>query len=763
MKNAVRIISLILVLVFAFTACSDKNEGTGTEANSEYHTIDNIGEYTIIRSDDANDDTKRASVAIYNAIKEKFGVELSIGSDFVKNGEQIPVGTKEILVGYTNRPESEAHRYSDYTVCYVNDRIVINGGSAAAVTEAVNWFIANCIKDTVTVPSTAYKYSATYALDGVSVSGGALLKDYFVESVEGSSDNYLRQWLGENAGCYNVAGENLIRVKRNKALLVNEISVTMSDKDILLEVSPYLENEDMVVERFVKLIEDRTANEVLLSGKENVEMSNYLIATGSAIAEWRKETDQRIAEILTTSNMSIPSNATVYYVSNNGNDSADGRSPATAWKTIGKVNTLTNADAGSYVCFERGGLWRGEELLARAGVTYTAYGEGDKPMLYGSPEDGADPDKWIETSVENIWYYKGSESMKDIGCVVFNHGEAVGIKAILRYDGAYIYNHTTNKLFDNTWKDLDTDLHFYHETGGKLYIYSEENPAERFDSIEFNVNKNVISVGSRSGVHIDNLCLKYAGHHGISAKTCSDLTVTNCEIAWIGGSIQDGAYHNLDNGKAQTRLGNGIEIYGGCDGFFVDNNYIYQIYDAGITQQTNLGNNATNIQHQKNMTYSNNVLEYCYYSIEYFLSACPVDNPSRMENFIIEGNHMWYQGAGWSQQRPPADSVYGAHIKGQCSSTGGNRATNYIIRNNVMVGVTHRFVRISSSLLNPDGSDSMPSFSGNIFAAEYGQIFGQVEQLETIRVKEAKHNYDVDEYLGENSDGTNTYWFIDQK
>ena len=105
---------------------------------------------------------------------------------------------------------------------------------------------------------------------------------------------------------------------------------------------------------------------------------------------------------------------------------------------------------------------------------------------------------------------------------------------------------------------------------------------------------------------------------------------------------------------------------------------------------------------------------------------------------------MWYQGAGWSQQRPPADSVYGAHIKGQCSSSGGNRATNYIIRNNLMVGVTHRFVRISSSLLNPDGSDSMPSFSGNIFAAEYGQIFGQVEQLETIETLSATNTVEAE-------------------
>ena len=761
MKNTVRIISLILVLVLALTSCSifKKEETETSESVPEYRSFDNIGEYTIVRSENADDATKKASVALYTALKEKLGADLNLGDDFVKRGEEIPVGTKEILVGYTNRPESEAQRYSDYTVGYVNDRIVINGGSAEAVAAAVDWFIENCIKDTVSVPSKAYVYTATYAHDGVSING-VMLKNFFVKDTDGNSDDYLRQWLGNQAGCYNVAGENLILVQKNKALLVNEISVSMSDKNVLLEVSPYLENEDAVVERFIKLIENRTADEVSLCGKENVEMNGFQVATSSVISEWRKETDERIAEIQTSPNMTIPGGATVYYVSNNGDDSADGRTPETAWKTVEKVNSVTLA-TGSYVCFERGGLWRGVRLSARAGVTYTAYGIGEKPVFYGSPENGADPAKWIPTSEDNIWYYSGSERMGDVGAIVFNHGEAVGIKAILLYSDSITYNHTTNKLFDS-WKDLDEDLHYYHEPSGKLYIYCEENPAYRFDDIEFNVAGNIISVGNRNGVHIDNLCLKYTGNHGIGAKTCSDLTVTNCEIAWIGGSIQSNMYHELSNGKAEVRLGNGIEIYGGCDGFLVDNNYIYQIYDAGITQQINVGGSATNIQYQKNMTYSNNVLEYCYYSIEYFLSSCPADNPSRMENFIIEGNHMWYQGAGWSQQRPPMDSVYGAHIKGQCSSS-GNRATNYIIRNNLMVGITHRFVRISSNLLNPDGTDSMPTFVGNVFAAEYGQKFGQVEQFETPRVSEPKYTGDVKEYLADRSDGTNTYWFIDQK
>ena len=93
MKNAIRIISLILVLLFVLTSCSDKNSETGTEADTEteavieYRSFDNIGEYTIVRSEDADDETKKASMTLFNALKEKFGVKLDVNSDFVKNGE----------------------------------------------------------------------------------------------------------------------------------------------------------------------------------------------------------------------------------------------------------------------------------------------------------------------------------------------------------------------------------------------------------------------------------------------------------------------------------------------------------------------------------------------------------------------------------------------------------------------------------------------------------------------------------------------------
>ena len=183
------------------------------------------------------------------------------------------------------------------------------------------------------------------------------------------------------------------------------------------------------------------------------------MATASDIAELRAQTDARIAEIRATENMEIPNGATVYYVSNNGSDSASGASPETAWKTFKNVND-ERLPAGSYVCFERGGLWRGK-LETQEGVTYTAYGTGAKPVFYGSPENGAGSAKWKKSDVENIWYYEGSENWGDVGTLVFNEGESCAIKAIREFrENGDVYNWTTGELFNNGYKDLHTDLHF---------------------------------------------------------------------------------------------------------------------------------------------------------------------------------------------------------------------------------------------------------------------------------------------------------------
>ncbi len=443
------------------------------------------------------------------------------------------------------------------------------------------------------------------------------------------------------------------------------------------------------------------------------------------LKEFRALTDARIAAIRATPNMQIPEGAACRYLSEKtGDDAADGKTPATAWKTIARLNK-ESLERGTYVLFERGGLYRGC-VMGKPGITYTAYGTGPKPRIYGSPEDGADPAKWEKTDNPRVWAYKIGHD--DVGTLVFDGGAAHAIKIVIRTDKKTKekFNKFTGKPF-NSYRDLDGDLHFWHDYykggTGKVYLYSEKNPGERFRSIEFNVKTCGFRVGDAPDVTIDNFTVKYVGIHGVSAGGRSrNLTIKNCEFGWIGGSIQGESIFGRDH---PTRLGNGVEIYGACDNYVVDNCYFWQVYDAGVTQQVGV-NKAESVMMHKGMRYSNNVMEKCNYSIEYFLSRMQQypQNPSRMEDFLIENNLMWDAAIGFCEQRP--DHNCGAHVKSW--RNGCNRATRFRIRNNLFAGSREMLIEVSSGLLNPDGSDSMPTLDGNLFIGKKGQRFGVLNQ-----------------------------------
>ena len=80
-------------------------------------------------------------------------------------------------------------------------------------------------------------------------------------------------------------------------------------------------------------------------------------ATPDIIADYEKDADA-IVEKIKNSPTSITVTGTTYYVSNNGNDNRDGKTPETAWKTLDRVSRQ-KYNSGDAVLFERGGLWRG--------------------------------------------------------------------------------------------------------------------------------------------------------------------------------------------------------------------------------------------------------------------------------------------------------------------------------------------------------------------------------------------------------------------
>ena len=430
---------------------------------------------------------------------------------------------------------------------------------------------------------------------------------------------------------------------------------------------------------------------------------------------------------------------TVYYVSADGNDANDGMSPDHPWRTLGKVSE-TPLDPGDGVLFRRGDVFRGQ-VKAQPGVTYAAYGKGEKPKFYGWYHDLADPTLWsIYDAEHHIW--KLYEPILDCGTLVFNHGQAHCRKLIPSYiGGKFVCRDCEERPFlpaAEMTQDLDmvclydarlTDKpskgecfpipQLDDDSLGELYLRCDRgNPALVFNSIEALPRRHMFRVGGCNGVTIDNLCLKYIGTHAISAggSCIESLHVSNCEIGWIGGAIQHyfGTDPNYPQGRrgTVTRFGNGVEIYGGCRDYRVENCYIYQCYDAGITHQvTTRGKTFT----MSDIMYCGNLVENCVYSIEYFLEKTMGDTESIMDGCEMRDNFLRLSGYGWGQQRHNVDTP--AHIKGWSYE---NTARNFTIHHNVFDRAAYRMIHTVAK-----EADSCPEMYGNTYIQYPGNLIGQ--------------------------------------
>ena len=143
---------------------------------------------------------------------------------------------------------------------------------------------------------------------------------------------------------------------------------------------------------------------------------------------------------------------TAYYISNDGNDSADGTSPESAWATIDRLNQA-ELDYGDAVFFRRGDVWRAVQVNSQPGVTYSAYGEGEKPGLYGSEENGGGAEKWSlwyeGEDGRKIWVYY--RPMLDCGAIVLNGDVAVAEKV------QPFWNGQTYQVLSDMWLTDQTE------------------------------------------------------------------------------------------------------------------------------------------------------------------------------------------------------------------------------------------------------------------------------------------------------------------
>jgi Zn-dependent metalloprotease len=96
--------------------------------------------------------------------------------------------------------------------------------------------------------------------------------------------------------------------------------------------------------------------------------------------------------------LSLSAQGVIHYVRPDGNDSADGRSHASAWRTLDKVTSMLPTLApGDSVLLERGASFHGSltvdaDGLAERPIVIGAYGQGDQPVISGLI--GIDPQGW---------------------------------------------------------------------------------------------------------------------------------------------------------------------------------------------------------------------------------------------------------------------------------------------------------------------------------------------------------------------------------
>ena len=329
---------------------------------------------------------------------------------------------------------------------------------------------------------------------------------------------------------------------------------------------------------------------------------------------------EKEADALRKKILSAPDNlkitGTKYYFSPGGDNDNNGTSPNTPFRTLDMLDRIT-LQSGDGVLLERGSVFRiSATIYPVDGVSYGAYGKGKKPEIWGSEQNYAGQGLWSPHNIKNIWalHYVSN----DVGIVLFNYGEA--------------YAHKRFSI-----RNLNKDLDFYYDTNGFLYLYSTTDPNTRFKSIEIGAKRSLFGVpAGAKDITVDNLCFKFTSGHALNtAGNTKNITITNCEFGWIGGAIM------VNDGNARERYGNAIEFWNSAENSLVQNCWIYNVFDAGITIQ--------GYGYFKNTTFNENLIEYTAFSIEWWHGNVGQQSPENtgIENFKITNNIIRFPGYGF--------------------------------------------------------------------------------------------------------------------
>ncbi len=314
-----------------------------------------------------------------------------------------------------------------------------------------------------------------------------------------------------------------------------------------------------------------------------------------------------------------------YYLSATGSDSNNGTSDSSPKKTYSSIKG--SLSKGDVVLFNRGDIFR-EQIQVVSGVSYGAYGTGIKPRIYGSVDGMSGI--WEQTAVPGV--YRFTKLIAFYCNIVFNDGQ---------YVGKYV-----SDLGDITKQELNV---YIESENNYLYLYCPQgHPQDVFNSIEIvdngSADNGSLFLADRTtepsgyateNVTFQNLCVMFSGTHCIAPGFCNNVKIEGCVLGFAGAK-------GIFNASTFAPVGNAIEFWGAANNITVSNNYIFQCFDTGITHQGGWNGRSS---YFNNITYQNNLIEYCVWAIESWYdtgSGTPTEN-----NVKILDNIIRYSGYGW--------------------------------------------------------------------------------------------------------------------
>ncbi|MBN1184949.1 MAG: T9SS type A sorting domain-containing protein [Bacteroidales bacterium] len=354
--------------------------------------------------------------------------------------------------------------------------------------------------------------------------------------------------------------------------------------------------------------------------------------------------------------------ATSYYVSNSGNDAANGTSPATAWKTISKINSTTFSP-GDSIKFRCGDRWFEALTLTESGtssayITITSYGTGAKPKLYGSKAvtsftklPGYDNVYRLNELVDYDLYYgiPGSSSRASI------------IWKISGDDTRYWSSRQTS------FAELSSNYDYYWQNDS-VYVYYDGD-INNVDTLEVMQLAWGITLGNGAGgeyITIEGLDLQFWASRCIGMYNYPEITkhgfqLRNCHLAYTA--------------SREDAVGYGVAI-AYCD-MIIENN------DAHDNGRRNISLNLvanTSDAIMRDVIVRNNTLHDGYHTTGVDMSMHSPDNYVR--NIHICNNLIYdrYEGNGH-----PSESVFLQNYEGAAPK---DHYDSIYIYNNIILNTT---------------------------------------------------------------------------